>query len=495
MECGKQVKNIRTYAKINLKMIKKQEQKFFLPALHFLVFALLFSVLNSLAQQTDAIDDEDPVRLFNLGQDAQEKGDLKKAIELYEKALEVFPEFPEAEYQRAVAFLALGDLDKAEQGLRKAIQLRQDWTLPITTLGLVLLRKDNLDEAEKILKKAVELDGQNPVAYSALAETKIRKIKRGSETPEGLKEIYEKVRLFSEKANATASFWAIRGSMEHFMGDKISAKNSLNRALQIDPKNALALSELAELFLSEGNLEQAKIQVDFLNQVLPDSVGAKLLLARVYALQGDSKKALEVINSLPSSNPDVKAVREKIEIESVSDINVLEERFRKNPEDISILGRLCYLTRVTSPTKSVEYCRQLLAREPENVDYATAYASALIQSRKFDEAISLLQKVLEKAPENYTARANLATALFQLKRYGEAKKEYLWLVSKKPDSAIAYYFLAITQDNLGEYLDAIFSYQQFLQLADSEKHKLEIETVNFRLPILQERVKNSKKKR
>jgi tetratricopeptide (TPR) repeat protein len=476
-------------------MIKgRRSSKVFLLVSYFLISASLFC-FNSFAQQTDiSLSEESPAELFNLGQDAQEKGDLKKAIELYERALKIFPEFPEAEYQRATAFFALNDLDKAEQGFRRAIELRQDWTLPMTILGLVLIKKNNLDEAEKILKEAIELDDQNPTAYSALAEIKIRKASKGSETLESLKEIYTKIKFFSEKAGATASLWAVRGSIERFMGDKTSAKNSLNKALQIDSKSTLALSELAELFLLEGSLEEAKILAETLNKIIPESVEAKILLARVYASQGETKKAMDIINALPASNPDVKIVKESIELESSSDISALESQFRNNPENTAILGRLCYLTRLSSPVKSVEYCQQLLARETENVDYAVAYAAALVQAKKFDEAIGILQKVLMKSPEHYTARSNFAVALFQLKRYREAKREYLWLVSKRPDSAIAYYFLAITQDNLGEYLDAIFSYQRFLQLADPEKYKLEIEKINFRLPVLQRQIKNLKEK-
>jgi len=459
----------------------------FLVCLHF--FSL--SGVNLFAQQTEEISNDDPVKLFNLGQDAQEKGELRKAIQFYEKALDIFAEFPEAEYQRAVAFLALNDLDKAEQGFRKAIELRQDWTLPRTMLGLVLFRKNNLDEAEKVLKKTIELDEQNPVAYSTLAQIRIKKIVEGQETPESLKELYPKIKNFSEKGNA--NLWAIRGSIERFLNDKESAKNSLNRALQIDSMNALAISELAEIFILEGNVEQAKFQLENLKRILPDALETKLLAARVYALQGEVNKALEIIDSLPDSNPNVKAIKEKIELQRSSDVTTLENQLKKDPENKIVLSRLCYLTRLSSPAKSVQYCQKLLLMEPENLDYAVAYGAALVQAKKFEEAVDVLQKVLNRSPENYVARANLATSFFQLKRYREAKREYLWLVSKKPESAVAYYFLAVTQDNLGEYLDAIFSYQRFLQLADPEKHKLEIEAVNFRLPVLQRRIKDSKK--
>src|SRR5439155_11212146 len=59
--------------------------------------------LHSLAAAQDGENTDDAVAIFNHAQEIHEKGDLRGAIELYEKALKIVPEFPEAEYQRAVA--------------------------------------------------------------------------------------------------------------------------------------------------------------------------------------------------------------------------------------------------------------------------------------------------------------------------------------------------------------------------------------------------------
>ena len=56
---------------------------------------LILSLTSSLLSQDD---EKDPVQLFNQGQDAHEKGDFKAALKLYEEALKIAPEFPEAEY-------------------------------------------------------------------------------------------------------------------------------------------------------------------------------------------------------------------------------------------------------------------------------------------------------------------------------------------------------------------------------------------------------------
>ena len=106
-----------------------------------------------------------------------------------------------------------------------------------------------------------------------------------------------------------------------------------------------------------------------------------------------------------------------------------------------------------------------------------------------------MRKIVEIVPENWTAHANLATALFQLKRYPEAKTEFEWLTAKQPKSPAAYYFLAIAHDQLGEYLDAMANYQQYLRLADPVQNKVDIDKINLRIPSLQRDIKAGKGKK
>jgi Flp pilus assembly protein TadD len=129
------------------------------------------------------------------------------------------------------------------------------------------------------------------------------------------------------------------------------------------------------------------------------------------------------------------------------------------------------------------------------VNHAIGFAAALIQAKQYDQAVRILRKLLDLAPDNWTVHANLATALFELKRFKEAKPEYVWLTSKQPKLPAAYLFLAITFDQLGEYMDAMANYQQFIKLADANESKLDIEKVNLRLPQLQRQIKEGKGKK
>jgi Flp pilus assembly protein TadD len=139
----------------------------------------------------------------------------------------------------------------------------------------------------------------------------------------------------------------------------------------------------------------------------------------------------------------------------------------------------------------LDYCKRALDAEPSNANHAIGYAAALVQAKRFDEAVSILQRLRLLMPENSTIRANLGTALFELKRFQEAKSEYEWLTAKQPVPPIAYYFLAICHDQLGEYLDAGANYNLFLKNADAVQNKLEIDKVKLRLPELEKQIKKS----
>ena len=71
-------------------------------ALSLLAFATVSFRMNPVSPANQAIE------LFNNGQDEHGKGNFAKAIELYEQAIKLLPEFAEAEYQKGNAYLSIG---------------------------------------------------------------------------------------------------------------------------------------------------------------------------------------------------------------------------------------------------------------------------------------------------------------------------------------------------------------------------------------------------
>lgn len=455
-----------------------------------LILLLIFISVFSVSAQTEN-EDEDPVKIFNSGQEAHEKGEYETALKLYEKALEIVSEFPEAEFQKGNVLLSLNRKKDAETAFRRAIELRPNWTLPMTSLGVLLVQNNEFEEADALLTKTIQLSGINFLAYSALTDLKLKT----NASPETLRQLLTKIQYLTTKANPTASLWASRAALERSLGDKKSAVQSLNRAIEIDPFDKMALAERAEIALSEADYKAAFEDAIKLRQITSDSTDSIFLLARINASQGNFDESLKILDRIKNPSAEIATFRDKIVANNSQNAAELEKQLETDPRNAALLGRLCGLLRVENPIKALDYCRIASEVEPNNISHAIGYGAALVQAKKFSNAIELFKKLLEISPENYTIRANLATAYFQSGRFAEAKNEYLWITKKQPELPIAFYFLAISHDKLEEYMDAVANYQQFLRLATEAENKLEIEKVNLRLPGLQKLIKQGKGKK
>lgn len=453
----------------------------------FFVIGLVLSFASYSFAQSE-LEEEDPVMLFNQGQDAHEKGDLKAALKFYDEAIKLAPEFPEAEYQRGNVLNSLGKSAEAEKAFRRALELRENWNLPLTALGVILVDTNNFAEAEKVLTKAIESDAQNFPAFSALTDLRIR----SKADPKVLKELLTKLQTLTSTTKPPASIWIARADLENALNDKVATKTSLSRAILIEPLNKSALMRRADIAIAEADSATATEIAANLVKIVPDSAELKILRAKILTIEGKSPEALKILDSIANPPSEAMTLREQIIARSSVNVADLEKHLEKNPKDVISLGRLCVLLRKENPAKALEYCRRASAADPENINHAIGFGAALVQFKKFEEAVSLFRKVIQIAPDNYAAHTNLATALFELKRFEEAKTEYFWVAKNRPELAITYFFIAISHDNLGQYIDALANYQKFLKLADPTQNQLEIEKVELRLPNLERQIKNKK---
>ncbi len=464
-----------------------------------LVIGLTLFQLNPIhAQNSDSEEEDDPVQLFNKAQDAHEKGDLQTALKFYDEALKIAPDFPEAEYQRATIYISLGKNEAAEKSLRHAGELRADWSLPIAQLGALLVKENRFTEAEPFLQKAVKLDAQNFPAYVALTELRL-KTKAPKDVLANL--LVQLKTLTDGKARTPASVWSARAAVERTLGDSKSAKMSLSRALELNGKDVSSLLERAELSFAEKDFGHAAEDTNAALKLAPDSLDAKLLLARIADANGNADEAIKILDSLNEIEKKLSSVvnlRGEIQannLQGAEAIAGLEKILANEPKNVAVLARLCNLSRTVNPLKALDYCRRAAELEPNNLSHAVGYGAALVQAKQFESAVVILRRILGIAPENYTAHANLAAALSELGRFSEAITEYNWIIADKPDLAITYFLKAIAHDKLGEFPEALANYQKFLQLADAAKNQLEIDKVNLRLPSLTRQIKNGEGKK
>lgn len=447
-------------------------------------------VAQTRAQSDDFGDDaSDPIQLFKRGQDAHARGDYEQALSLYDAAIKVRPEFPEALFQRGNALVSLNRFPEAEKSFQSAATLRANWSYPPAALGALYLRQNRFEEADRYLAKAIEYDRGNAVALIALTDLRLRTKAQTA----ALEDILGKLMWATSGENQTASLWVARASLERALGKKEEALGSVRNALSLEPKNGAALMERAELLVSEGDFENAIKDAQSVSQLSPQSLDGTLFLAHILGRAGRGEEALKVLDALDNEKkrlPEVAEMRRRLTAPGeAEDRAEMEKLLEQQPRDAALLARLCVLYRTDDAPRALEYCRRALEIQPTNPDYATGYGAALVRARRFEEAVKLLRQVVASVPDNYAARANLATALYELKLFQDALAEYDWIVRTRPDAAVAYFFMATAHDQLGQLQQALSAYEKFLEKADPKTNQLEIDKVKLRLPSLRNQLK------
>jgi Tfp pilus assembly protein PilF len=94
---------------------------------------------------------------YNMGSAYNDKGDKDKAIECYEKAIEIKPDKHEAFNNMGLAYSNKGDKDKAIECYQKAIEIKPDFHEAYVNLGFYLIKFGKIEDAKPILLKAIEL--------------------------------------------------------------------------------------------------------------------------------------------------------------------------------------------------------------------------------------------------------------------------------------------------------------------------------------------------
>ena len=455
-----------------------------------LLTLMLFGAHASTAQERDELSEEaaDPIKLFNQGQDAHAKKDYELALEFYEQAIKLRPEFPEAEYQRASALVALNKLPEAEKAYRRAMELRAAWALPPASLGVLLAKNPaRTTDAEALLRRALELDAKNMPALISLAELRTR----AGDAREALT-LLGRATAANER---DASLWLARGVAEQAAKDSAAALKSFDRTLAVEPGNVEARLRRAEIHLEDGDREHALEDAKVLEAAAKSDFKLALNVASIYIRAGRTDEAQRIFDSLPegvkNSDEGKKlhiALNARCE-DTPETRAALEKLIEREPGNASALACLGSLYRTAEPERALKYYEQAVKLDSRNLDHATGYASVLLQLRKFPEAATILQRILQAAPGNYAAHANFATALYELKLYKQAIVEYKWINRTRPELSVVHYFIGSAHDYLGEFNEALAAYEDFLAHADAKVNQLEIEKVNLRLPSLRNQIK------
>jgi protein O-mannosyl-transferase len=101
----------------------------------------------------------------NLGVALTSKGDLNAAIREYQEALRINPNYTDAHYNLGVALTSKGDLNAAIREFQEALRINPNYTDAHYNLGVALGRKGVLDAAIREYQEALRISPNNAEAH------------------------------------------------------------------------------------------------------------------------------------------------------------------------------------------------------------------------------------------------------------------------------------------------------------------------------------------
>jgi len=102
----------------------------------------------------------------NMGNAHQKQGNLEEAIKAYKKALSIKPDFAEAYNNMGIVLQDQGKLEEAIKAYKKAIVIKPDYAEAYYNMGIVLQDQKKQEEAIKAYSKALAIKPDYAKAYN-----------------------------------------------------------------------------------------------------------------------------------------------------------------------------------------------------------------------------------------------------------------------------------------------------------------------------------------
>lgn len=246
-------------------------------------------------------EDATGVARFNLALARHAQGDLATAAMLYESAVQDDPSNGDAWLYLAQARAAGGRASSAEENLK--LGLRQSPEHMGLRVGLIkLLRSQGrYDEAIEASKAALKINANHLPVYNNFA---LAYLDKGNTTLARF--ILQKALQSVEGAVNNATLHTNLGWSYYLDGNLPAAKESLDKAVELEPELVPALMYLSRVYLDDRNYEDMVPLLETARSVDPTNPDVQLTLGIAYRGTGrldDARKAYEQALVLRPDDP------------------------------------------------------------------------------------------------------------------------------------------------------------------------------------------------
>ncbi|MBH88986.1 MAG: hypothetical protein CMF71_01975 [Magnetovibrio sp.] len=391
-------------------------------------------------------------------------GDLEKAEINYRKILEVDPK--NSNVLHLLGFLAhqLGFLEEGLALIKEAISYEPNVFLFHSNFAKVCLKHKDLEQAEIAYRRCLEIESGDLDIMNDLAN-----LLRTKEKGPGTKSLQEAADLLSkvvvqkpmvpeyqinfgnvlrdnlqydeavtcyEKAmeidpNFSGAAFRNIGLIHSLKEDYDLAKEFVDKALEVDPKDSEALNNLAQVLISDHQLDRGiecfekAIELDPNNSLIYTNMGRALMRRRrdEEALEA-FQRSMEIDVSATDAYYLFAATLRQMEKLEESE-NFIRAALKSFPDEPLLLCELANNLQCQFEfEESEKYVRKVLKMNPNHGPALVTLAIVLVHTGEKAEVLEIYRKAIELMPNNPTVTYNYALTLFCYGHLEEAWKNY-----------------------------------------------------------------------
>ena len=347
---------------------------------------------------------------------ARKLRDLDKAIEDFDRAVVLKPDFAFAFQNRGSAWLNKGDTTRAIHNFDRAVALHPRMPLLLRDRGFALMSRGDYGDALRDFDKIANQSSEDSEAYLFRCWTRLHAAK--PDLTGALSDCTQSIN-FGEGASAHLA----RGIVEWQMGEKRSALVDFNASLNEDPDlaGALHMRGVALSALGDTNGDREQVRAKALLPAMSDIIAScgEAALCPAAAAQGD-RGAIWC-----DGGPSVRL-------------------------DQQITG-----------------CTEVIRSAPNQDALVRAYnkrSRAYLRMNAKEEALSDMNAAIALDGTYAAAFLTRGYIASHRGRYEDALPEYDRAISLSPRYAAAYFYRAIAKKNSGDYNGAIADFDRATQL-------------------------------
>lgn len=279
--------------------------------------------------------------------------EFEPAIALYQQALQIDVDQPDAQEALATAFILSGNLESAIEHLILVTRLAPRRASAFVNLGALYNRLGNFNKAVEMCRKAVSIDRKSADGYYNLG-------------------------IAHKKLNQLPL-----------------AVPAYREALRINPKMVTAHQNLGNVFTDMGNMREAASHFNKALEIDPTFEKARIGLERIEQLKAESKASINPFGRL-------------VDLDKVQSLSLDAARFRKlNAEEREDDRRMLHIINLTIGRKAKDLRDQLktklapeLTQLEHNIASQADFATTLDQfkpiSKMFQDACRMLDTAVKE---------------------------------------------------------------------------------------------------